>query len=474
MLKLALKVALTFCLASITSSSVVWQRNYSTISQSTKFLNSLKPIKIYSSLHQPSKQKQMLKDLTDQGGIILFLNKNSALYAIEGSGKLANYLTILLKKEYLKLLANQKTASKSKTPLKSHYQELLKLGWKDYELCLLESWKDQEEINTQERLAYYHTKYQPKLNLVRYVALADGKIEAVYQRNNFKTQEQMLASSQKKAILKPLLTYRLDSTSPLSKWQAKAYYENKKSAGIYRWVNRDTKQSYIGSTLNLGQVLYSLDKITTDSEEYPLKKAFREHGLTSFNLQILAYCSPEELAEKEQYYLNLYQPEYNINQENKEDQLIIANSLAKLPTSIIEFDILNKQLVLFKPLNQQLTSINPFASLSLIAWEVKPVHLLVIPSKKFSFEVKTKKTWTLSETTRQKQSLAQKKRTKHPKPGFAVQVQDLSNNTTVVYSSIREAARALNIRDIRISEYLNRNQIKPYKKSYVFTKLAQF
>jgi len=67
------------------------------------------------------------------------------------------------------------------------------------------------------------------------VALANGKIEAVYQRNNFKTEEQMLAASQKKkAIIKPLLTYRLDSTSPLSKWQGKAYYENKNKAGIYR------------------------------------------------------------------------------------------------------------------------------------------------------------------------------------------------------------------------------------------------
>lgn len=41
----------------------------------------------------------------------------------------------------------------------------------------------------------------------------------------------------------------------------------------------------------------------------------------------------------------------------------------------------------------------------------------------------------------------------------------------MIYSSIREAARALNIRDIRISEYFNREQSKPYKKRYVFTKL---
>ena len=291
---------LYICWASIAGSSVAWQRSYSSISKSTKFLNSLNPIKIYGSLHQPSKQKQMLQDLAGQGGIILFLNKNSSLYAIEGSEKLTNYLTMLSKRDYLKYLVNLKTTSKSKTPLKSHYQELLKLGWKDYELCLLESWKDQEKINIQERLAYYHTKYQPRLNLVRYVALADGKIEAVYQRNNFKTQEQMLATSQKKAILKPLLTYRLDSTSPLSKWQGKVY-------------------------------------------------------------------------------------------------LLIR----EIPAPV---------------------------------------------------KVKTRKTWTLSETTRLKQSLAQQKRTKHPKPGLAVQVQDLVANKTTVYSSYREAARALTITKPPISK----------------------
>lgn len=361
MLKLALKVTLTFCLANIASSSIAWQRSYSSISKSIKFLNSLKPIKIYSCLHQPNKQKQMLKDLTDQGGIMLFFNKNSTLYAIEGSKKLANYLTILLKKENLKHLVNPKTASKSKAPLKSHYQELLKLGWKDYELCLLESWKDQEEINIKERLAYYHTKYQPKLNLIRYVVLADGKIETVYQRNNFKTEEERLAANQKKAILKPLLTYRIDDKS-LDKLKGKAYYENKKKTGIYRWINRDTKQSYIGSTLNLGQVLYALDKI-----DYPLKQAFQEHGLASFNLQILVYCSPEELTEKVQYYLDLYQPEYNIKEqstlafnkgkENK-DQPIADNS-------IIKYNAFNQQLALAKPLSQQLTRLNRYRNYSL-------------------------------------------------------------------------------------------------------------
>src|SRR6266404_3333404 len=50
-----------------------------------KTLSSLSPIKIYTSLNHPSKKIKMLNDLTGQGGIVLFLSKNTSLYAIEGS-----------------------------------------------------------------------------------------------------------------------------------------------------------------------------------------------------------------------------------------------------------------------------------------------------------------------------------------------------------------------------------------------------
>jgi hypothetical protein len=135
-LKLILKVSLISGLTSIASFRPFLLRNYYSTSEfanktlnknlspklSEKTLNSLKPIKIYTSLNHPSKRKQLLKDLTGQGGIILFYSKPTSLYAIEGSDDLANYLTTLFNKEYLKYLADFKSAKKPK----SHYQELLK------------------------------------------------------------------------------------------------------------------------------------------------------------------------------------------------------------------------------------------------------------------------------------------------------------------------------------------------------------
>jgi hypothetical protein len=106
------------------------------------------------------------------------------------------------------------------------------------------------------------------------------------------------------------------------------------------------------------------------------------------------------VAEKELYYFQLYQPEYNNKPEdNKEDGLIIDNSLSESPTSssspplgwgIIEYNALPKQLVLFEPAIKQLTKISQPLVLSLTPPEVK---LIIHESIKDPIiEVKAKKT----------------------------------------------------------------------------------
>lgn len=41
-------------------------------------------------------------------------------------------------------------------------------------------------------------------------------------------------------------------------------------------------------------------------------KALLAHGFDNFKLEILEYCQPSELIKREQYYLDLLKPEYNI------------------------------------------------------------------------------------------------------------------------------------------------------------------
>ena len=47
-------------------------------------------------------------------------------------------------------------------------------------------------------------------------------------------------------------------------------------------------------------------------------KALLKYGYSNFTLEILEYCDPKDLIKREQYYLDLIKPEYNI--------LIIAGS----------------------------------------------------------------------------------------------------------------------------------------------------
>lgn len=44
----------------------------------------------------------------------------------------------------------------------------------------------------------------------------------------------------------------------------------------------------------------------------PIHAALLKYGYENFQLEILEYCRADELIEREQYYLDLLNPEYNI------------------------------------------------------------------------------------------------------------------------------------------------------------------
>lgn len=44
-------------------------------------------------------------------------------------------------------------------------------------------------------------------------------------------------------------------------------------------------------------------------------RALLKYGYSNFSLEVLEYCSPNKLLEREKYYFELFKPEYNISQE---------------------------------------------------------------------------------------------------------------------------------------------------------------
>jgi len=113
--------------------------------------------------------------------------------------------------------------------------------------------------------------------------------------------------------LKPIITY---NDTLLNKFNA--LYDNIDKSVIYRWVHNINGKSYVGSSKDLYRRLkyyyYNVDfltkrVLTSNSRIY---KALLEDGYKNFTLEILEYCDKNNLIEREQYYIDLIKPEYNI------------------------------------------------------------------------------------------------------------------------------------------------------------------
>jgi len=146
-------------------------------------------------------------------------------------------------------------------------------------------------------------------------------------------------------------------------------------------------------------------------------RAWLKHGYSNFSLTIIEYCEVSELLTKEKYWVKLFNPEYNIIQD---------------PT-------------------------------------VPPMS-----GRKHSDKSKTK----ISDAQKGNASGFKKGEPRlegSGRPSQAIEVTDMAsptNNTTVSYNSIREAARALNIPSYKsISTYIKNNQQKSYKGRYTFKKV---
>ena len=90
--------------------------------------------------------------------------------------------------------------------------------------------------------------------------------------------------------------------------------DNSNKSGIYRWVNKITKNTYVGSAIDLSNRLnrYYHKSELNKKNARPIIQALFKYGHDNFILEILEYCDKSILLEREQYYLDKLKPEYNI------------------------------------------------------------------------------------------------------------------------------------------------------------------
>jgi len=222
--------------------------------------------------------------------------------------------------------------------------------------------------------------------------------------------------------------------------------ENKGRSGVYLWVNLLNGKSYVGSSVNLYKrfsCYYSLRKLEANISNSIIYKALAKYGYSNFRLEILEYCEPNDVINREQYYLDLLHPEYNVCKT-------AGSPLGKTHTEEARAKISAARLGKTHSLEtlEKLSSVHK--------GEGNPMF-----GKNHSDEVRKK----MSEAR-----LGRARPEGSGTPCLKLEVFDIKNNQATPYDSILAASVALGIPKSVISKRLAREHRKPYKGRYTFKK----
>lgn len=84
--------------------------------------------------------------------------------------------------------------------------------------------------------------------------------------------------------------------------------------GIYMIINKINGDCYIGSSINLKnrKSRHLRDLKNNNHHSLILQRAVKKYGIENFQFEIVEECLKSELLNREQYYLNVLSPKYNI------------------------------------------------------------------------------------------------------------------------------------------------------------------
>jgi hypothetical protein len=89
--------------------------------------------------------------------------------------------------------------------------------------------------------------------------------------------------------------------------------DNRNKSGIYMWTNLVNKKRYVGSSVDLKRRFleyFNVNRLLRETSMM-INRALVKRGFYKFSLTILEYCEVNQLMEREKYYFNLLNPEYN-------------------------------------------------------------------------------------------------------------------------------------------------------------------
>jgi group I intron endonuclease len=90
--------------------------------------------------------------------------------------------------------------------------------------------------------------------------------------------------------------------------------ENKDKSGIYMITNKLTEDIYIGQSKNISNRFKNYFNLSylKSIDSYIISRALIKYGYSNFSVTILEYCDKSKLLVREQYYIDKFNPQYNI------------------------------------------------------------------------------------------------------------------------------------------------------------------
>lgn len=226
----------------------------------------------------------------------------------------------------------------------------------------------------------------------------------------------------------------------------------KNKVGIYRWVNKVNGKTYIGSSVNLARrfrVYYDLSFLSVrlrKAKSY-IYSAILKDGYSNFQLEILEYCTKENAISREQYYIDLLNPEYNLN----------STAGSRLGAKLSEESRLKMSQAAQGRKHTEETK-------NLISLATKDIN-----NPNFG-KTHSKETKALISLARLGKSFLSDsiKAKMSEESGTALRVLDLETNETSVYSSITKAAKGMGVTQPPLSR-----RVKNTQGSFIFKKRYQ-
>jgi len=142
------------------------------------------------------------------------------------------------------------------------------------------------------------------------------EINLVFSNNSFNYSRSV--SSRMYSTQSPEIPVKIYINADVLK--AQILLENQGKTGVYIWENKLNGQRYVGSSVDLSKRFRNYFSVFFLEREIKkgnsaINQALLKYGYSNFSLGILEYCSvPEKVIEREQFYLDLLYPEYNILQ----------------------------------------------------------------------------------------------------------------------------------------------------------------